>query len=413
MLDDDELPDWYKSAIFNELYYITDGGTVWLTVEQSDDIDYSDPRYDIRKIETEPRPYVLIAFYFFFRSSLSYGRFAYLEGHEYRMYNTYDVHFYASHALVSLWPNLQISLQYDFRDSINVEINDQRKHLYDGKSASRKVKNSVPHDLGDPEEEPFSLINSYPIHDVAEWRDLNVKFVLQVFRDYNTLTTLAQSTQENANKFSSIEFIDKDSIFELYIQDNRCKMSPDEKLPSKKPASVYINETNGKFYLMDGLTYLKAMYPACKAVMDKALVWDKDDDGLIENSRSPDQTFDTWLMDGPSAYCGGLWLAALHCMTAMTDLLDKADDCTRYKEILDKGKKSFEEKLWNKTYYKFDAASGSKESVMADQLCGHWYLRNCNLDYEVSDWQSYTPSGTYSCCSITRRCFRKRTCAPH
>lgn len=48
VLDDNELPDWYKSAIFNELYYITDGGTVWLTVEQDDEIDYSDPRYDFK-----------------------------------------------------------------------------------------------------------------------------------------------------------------------------------------------------------------------------------------------------------------------------------------------------------------------------------------------------------------------------
>lgn len=29
------------------------------------------------------------------------------------MYNTYDVHFYASFALIMLWPKLQISLQYD------------------------------------------------------------------------------------------------------------------------------------------------------------------------------------------------------------------------------------------------------------------------------------------------------------
>lgn len=36
-----------------------------------------------------------------------------LPGQEYRMYNTYDVHFYASFALVMLWPKLQISLQYD------------------------------------------------------------------------------------------------------------------------------------------------------------------------------------------------------------------------------------------------------------------------------------------------------------
>jgi hypothetical protein len=41
-----------------------------------------------------------------------------LEGHEYRMYNTYDVHFNASYALVQLWPELQISLQYDFSKAV-------------------------------------------------------------------------------------------------------------------------------------------------------------------------------------------------------------------------------------------------------------------------------------------------------
>lgn len=44
ILDDSDLPDWYKSAIFNELYFISDGGTLWVTVEQTDDIDYNDPR---------------------------------------------------------------------------------------------------------------------------------------------------------------------------------------------------------------------------------------------------------------------------------------------------------------------------------------------------------------------------------
>lgn len=33
-------------------------------------------------------------------------------------------------------------------------------------------------------EEPFVLVNTYPIHDVSEWRDLNVKLVLQLYRDY-------------------------------------------------------------------------------------------------------------------------------------------------------------------------------------------------------------------------------------
>jgi len=30
VLCDPELPAWYKSALFNELYFITDGGTAWV-----------------------------------------------------------------------------------------------------------------------------------------------------------------------------------------------------------------------------------------------------------------------------------------------------------------------------------------------------------------------------------------------
>lgn len=50
---------------------------------------------------------------------------------------------------------------------------------------------------------------------------------------------------------------------------------------------------------MDATTYLKAMYPSCKLLIEKSLAWDTDGDGLIENNKSPDQTFDTWVMDGP------------------------------------------------------------------------------------------------------------------
>ena len=36
------------------------------------------------------------------------------EGHEYLMYNTYDVHFYAGFALLMLFPQLELSMQRDF-----------------------------------------------------------------------------------------------------------------------------------------------------------------------------------------------------------------------------------------------------------------------------------------------------------
>lgn len=394
ILDDAALPDWYKSAIFNELYYIADGGTVWLCVDEDDASGAGIGRHAAGALPwDDPR--------------LAYGRFAYLEGHEYRMYNTYDVHFYASAALSQLWPNLQVSLQYDFRDAIGAEIAETRKQWYDGASVARKPVASVPHDLGDPDEEPFVLINAYPVHDVSEWKDLNVKFVLQVYRDYYTLGQLAKEAARTAaeakrggakadSKFSSIEFIDKDSLFELYATpDNRDRRSPDadDAAPATgaaspdgvgaKSARMYINETNGRVYLMDALVYLRAMWPACRTVMERSLAWDRDGDGLIENDGCPDQTFDTWTMQGPSAYCGGLWLAALQCMLTMAAVLDQPDDAKRYAEILARGRAAFEAKLWAQTHYRFDTASGSRDSIMADQLCGHWYLRSCGFEYEV------------------------------
>nr|XP_022910294.1 non-lysosomal glucosylceramidase [Onthophagus taurus] len=304
VLNNNNLPDWYKSALFNESYFISDGGSIWVTLEKEEvaNLNQNDPR-------------------------IEYGKFAYLEGHEYRMYNTYDVHFYASYALIMNFPHLQQSIQYQFKDAIFAE--DKRKvwMLYDGKTVERKVKNTVPHDLGDPEFEPYSLLNGYPIHDVSEWRDLNVKFVLQVYRDYK-----------------------------LMKSNNFC----------------------------DPNQYLSDLYDACKTVMAFTLKFDSDHDGLIENEGMPDETYDSWVMNGTSAYCGGLWLSAIYSMMEITKVLGKSDDYDFYKEIFDRGQKSFEKKLWNGKFYNFDCGSKNpSETIMSDQLCGHWYLRTSGLKYEV------------------------------
>jgi hypothetical protein len=42
--DFSELPDWYKSCIFNELYFISDGGTVWFLHDDENSLDPEDPR---------------------------------------------------------------------------------------------------------------------------------------------------------------------------------------------------------------------------------------------------------------------------------------------------------------------------------------------------------------------------------
>lgn len=143
------------------------------------------------------------------------------------------------------------------------------------------------------------------------------------------------------------------------------------------------------------------MYEMCRVVMEKTLEFDADGDGLIENSNTADQTYgdlnlkfknsliifeyflDTWVMSGASAYCGSLFLASLQVMTKMANFLGKNEEAKKFTEILERGKKSFEEKLWNGKFYNFDENSSSK-TIMSDQLCGHWYLHTCGLnDYEV------------------------------
>ncbi|XP_046661993.1 non-lysosomal glucosylceramidase isoform X2 [Homalodisca vitripennis] len=296
ILEDLKLPEWYKSAIFNEVYYVADGGTVWLLMDDVESLSSTDPRRE-------------------------FGRFAYLEGHEYRMYNTYDVHFYASFTLSQLWPQLQACLQFDFRDTVLREETEQRVHLFDGKIANRKDINAIPHDLGDPSEEPFVLINAYNIHDVSEWRDLNLKFVLQCYRDY----VLSRNVQ-----------------------------------------------------------YLRDMWTQVLAVMSKAETWDTDGDGVIENAGAADQTYDAWIMTGTSAYCGSLWLASLCCVTKMAAILDCPEVAEKYSTLLTKAKASFHKKLWNGQYYNFDSAQRPHStSVMADQLCGLWYLHACSITDEV------------------------------
>lgn len=44
LLLNSDLPEWYFSALFNELYFIADGGTVWLVPSDKT----IDPTYDPR-----------------------------------------------------------------------------------------------------------------------------------------------------------------------------------------------------------------------------------------------------------------------------------------------------------------------------------------------------------------------------
>lgn len=100
------------------------------------------------------------------------------------MYNTYDVHFNASWAMIKLWPKLQLALNYDFADMTIGEDVTLITSINTKKPGMRNKCLFVPHDCGDPEDEPWVNINSYNLYLTDQWKDLNPKFVLTVWRDW-------------------------------------------------------------------------------------------------------------------------------------------------------------------------------------------------------------------------------------
>ncbi len=52
------LPPWYKSALFNELYYLSDGGTVWLDPIPSKEPPLDDGSSVINDTETQAPPFI-------------------------------------------------------------------------------------------------------------------------------------------------------------------------------------------------------------------------------------------------------------------------------------------------------------------------------------------------------------------
>lgn len=125
--------------------------------------------------------------------------------------------------------------------------------LGDGKTYARKRPGGVPHDIGSPFEAPWEKLNSYNLQDVTNWKDLNSKFVLQTFRDYQFISRHPLTADTSA-------------------------------------ASTFLSD-------------LFSIVLDVMAVSERN--YDLDHDGMIENSGFPDQTYDIWSASGVHAYCGG------------------------------------------------------------------------------------------------------------
>ncbi|GMH25668.1 hypothetical protein Nepgr_027511 [Nepenthes gracilis] len=347
VLEDKRLPEWYPICLFNELYFLNAGATIWtdgsppiqslvvigdqkfsLETSRSDMCSQNDTSFKIlgRMTSILERMHKTVGSNSAFGPNLlqegeeNIGQFLYLEGIEYKMWNTYDVHFYSSFALVMLFPKLQLSIQRDFAAAVLMHDPSKMKLLHDGGLVSRKVLGAVPHDIG--LDDPWFEVNAYNIYNTDRWKDLNSKFVLQIYRD--------------------------------------------------------VVATGDK-------KFAKSVWPAVYVAIAYLDQFDKDGDGMIENEGFPDQTYDTWSATGVSAYSGGLWVAALQAASAMA--LEVGDEgAAEYFWFKFQKAKAVYEKLWNGSYFNYDDSGGSNSSsIQAHQLAGQWYARVCGLQPTVDE----------------------------
>ena len=244
--------------------------------------------------------------------------YSFMECFDYPFYETLDVRFYGSMPLIRFWPDVEKQVMRDFADTVPKHLDDRMtwiwKSLETRQAAfrERKTKGAVPHDMGVPNEDPFFQVNQFSWQDTNGWKDLNSKFVLMVYRDY-VLTRSA----------------DKE--------------------------------------------FLKYTWPAVQEALEYLGKFDKDNDGIPDNDGYPDQTYDTWLVRGDSAYSGSLWLASLRAAEEIAKKLSDEKTATHYHDWFAKGRKSYIDKLWNGKYFRYDTQSEYKDSIQSDQLAGQWY----------------------------------------
>lgn len=169
---------------------------------------------------------------------------------------------------------------------------------------------------------------------MSDWKDLNLKFILQVIRDYQLLRGhTAPFGNERYRTMAFIDDVKEGAEDDLYSRstgqvddtDGATDESPvltEQSTPVMSEEKPYgMSDILDMLYrsadvegeesgegaaprlpaasVWDARRYLLDMYPHVKHLLRAARRWDADGDGLIENGGFPDQTYDAWVMSGP------------------------------------------------------------------------------------------------------------------
>lgn len=239
------------------------------------------------------------------------SHFGLIECPDYDVYNPLDLWTYASEAVFRHWPELEDMVMDDFAGLALQGDATQRRHMTSGHTFPLLLKGALPHDLGAPLEDPFITPNAYTWQDSTAWKDLNSQFVIAMMRDARRA----------------------------------------------------------------GPKSLQRHFPAIEAAMERLAGFDGDGDGLIENDGIADQSFDNITMKGPSAYCAGLWLAALLAGIEAARAVGNTGRAREWLALVAKGREAFDQKLWAGTHYRTDTEGPYRDCLFIEQLYGPFLAR--------------------------------------
>lgn len=253
-IENTKLPEWLKDAMFNNLYVLT--STTW---------------WDRA------------------------GNFAFYEAPVIcPLMGTLDVRYYATVPFARMFPDLERNELHQF-------------------ALAQRPDGYIPHDLGRNRlDNPNDGTTHYP------WKDLNPKYVLQVYRDV------------------------------LWLKDRK---------------------------------FLDKMYPSAKKAMEWSLRTDKHGDCLPDNEGA-DQTYDVWEFFGTNSYTSSIFLAALLAFEKLATMKNDTTMARKCRMWFEKGRRSFISQLWNGKYFVAGWSEGEiYPACIAGQLNGQWYAHLLGLGY--------------------------------
>jgi non-lysosomal glucosylceramidase len=242
--------------------------------------------------------------------------FGIIECPDYPFYCTLDLWVYGSFVLLMFWPELEKNVIRRFADVILQDNRWLRRPPRSGEIHPANVAGAAPHDFGEPAGDPPFSPNSYLHQNSDHWKDLNCQFMLALCRDV------------------------------LFLKDE-----------------ALVQDT----------------WPAAQAAIEYLAGFDADGDGLIENDGTPDQTMDNIPMRGPSAYCGGLWVAALRAGSILAAQAGDAEIAARWGNQATRAAEAFDRHLWAGDRYLLDTDGPFREAVFIDALFGLWYGHVCGF----------------------------------